>query len=128
MTYLLDTHTFLWLLRAPDMLPARVRAIASDPTVTVVLSLATPWEMAIKTNLGKLDAAEILRDFERLVVSGGYSMLGTTPAQVIRGGLLPLHHRDPFDRLIAAQSIELGVPVVSVDPVFDLYGVKRIWN
>ena len=128
MIYLLDTHTFLWLLKAPATLPRRVVEIAENRSETIALSLATPWEMAIKTNLGKLNAADILDDFERLITTGGYTMLHTTPAQVIRSGRLPLHHKDPFDRLIAAQALDLKIPIISRDPVFGLYGVKRIWN
>jgi len=128
MTYLLDTHTFLWLLRDPEVLPARVRSIASARTETLILSAATPWEMAINETVGKLEAAEILDNFERVASQAGYSILETTIRHVIRGGRLPLHHKDPFDRLMAAQALELGIPIVSRDTVFDHYGVKRIWD
>jgi PIN domain nuclease of toxin-antitoxin system len=128
MTYLLDTHTLLWLLRAPEVLPKQVQNIAEDDAAVLVLSIATPWEMAIKTALGKLDAADLLDDFEAVAARGRFSVLETTVRQVIRGGRLPLHHRDPFDRLLAAQALELGIPLVSRDSIFDLYGVRRIWN
>lgn len=128
MTYLLDTHTFLWMLRIPASLPRKVRQIAENPADTLALSLVTPWEMAIKSNLGKLDASDILDDFDRIVARSGYSILETTPRQVTQSGLLPLHHRDPFDRLLAAQALELHIPLVSRDRVFDAYGVRRIWN
>jgi PIN domain nuclease of toxin-antitoxin system len=61
-------------------------------------------------------------------MQGGYTLLETTVRQVIRGGRLPFHHRDPFDRLLAAQALDLRIPLVSRDRVFDLYGVKRIWG
>jgi PIN domain nuclease of toxin-antitoxin system len=128
MTYLLDTHTFLWLLRDPEMLPAQVREIAADPYKTLVLSIVTPWEMAIKAKIGKLEAASILDNFEHRIASAGYSILETTVRQAICGGRLPLHHRDPFDRLLAAQSLDLRIPLVSRDSIFDLYGVNRIWD
>jgi len=128
MTYLLDTHTFLWLLRAPENLPGLVRNIAADRSKVLVLSIVTPWEIAIKTTIGKLDAGGILESFEMVVVRAGYNILETTRRQVIRGGCLPLHHRDPFDRLMAAQALELGIPIVSRDEIFDLYGVKRVWD
>ena len=82
----------------------------------------------MKETVGKLDASEILDNFERVVLQAGYSILDTTIRHVIRGGRLPLHHKDPFDRLMAAQALELGIPIVSRDTVFDLYGVKRIWD
>jgi PIN domain nuclease of toxin-antitoxin system len=127
MTYLLDTQTFLWLLRDPQMLPARVREIAADPSKTLVLSIVTPWEMAIKAKIGKLEAAAILDNFEHQMANAGYSILETTVRQAIRGGRLPLHHKDPFDRLLAAQALDLRIPLVSRDNIFDLYGVNRIW-
>lgn len=128
MTYLLDTHTFLWLLRRPASLPHRVREIANDRTVKLALSIVTPWEMSIKVSLGKLDAAGILDQFEHLLTLGGYTVLETTPAQAIRSGLLPRYHRDPFDRLIVAQALDLRMPIVSRDSILDRYGVQRIWD
>lgn len=127
MTYLLDTHVFLWLLKAPEALPAAVREVAADRSQALVLSAVTPWEMAIKQTIGKLNAVEILDNFERVTAQAGLSILETTIRQVIRGGRLPLHHKDPFDRLLAAQALDLRIPLISRDAVFDLYGVKRIW-
>jgi PIN domain nuclease of toxin-antitoxin system len=128
MTYLLDTHTFLWLLGAPEMLPAKVQKIVEDPSAVLALSIVTPWEMAIKTAIGKLDAADILDDFEAVAARGRFTILETVARQAIHSGRLPFHHSDPFDRLLAAQALELGIPIVSRDRVFDLYGVQRIWN
>ena len=127
MTYLLDTHTFLWLLRDPKILPAQVREIAADPSQVLVLSLVTPWEMAIRAKVGKLEASAILDNFDHQMATAGYSILETTVRQAIRGGQLPLHHKDPFDRLLAAQALDLRIPLVSRDSIFDLYGVNRIW-
>ena len=127
MTYLLDTQAFLWLLRGAANIPRRVLEIAGDRTATLALSIVTPWEMSIKVNLRKLDAADILDQFERVLALGGYALLETTPAQVIRCGLLPRYHCDPFDRLIVAQALDLRVPVISRDDTLDLYGVRRIW-
>jgi PIN domain nuclease of toxin-antitoxin system len=128
MTYLLDTHTFLWLLREPETLPDQVQRIARNRSETLALSLVTPWEMAIKVAIGKLDAAEILDNFERVATLAGYSVLETTVRQVIHSGLLPLYRKDPFDRLLIAQALDLRIPLLSADTDFDLYGVKRIWD
>jgi len=128
MTYLLDTHTFLWILNAPKVLPASVQSICKNRSATLLISIVTPWEMAIKSAIGKLDAAYVLDNFEALLTQGGFTMLETTIQHVIRGWRLPSHHRDPFDRLIAAQALDLRIPLVSRDRVFDLYGVKRIWD
>jgi PIN domain nuclease of toxin-antitoxin system len=128
MTYLLDTHTFLWILNTPEVLPARVQSIVEDHFATLLVSIATPWEMAIKVASGKLEAADILDDFEGAVARGRFTVLETTVRQVIRAGTLPPHHRDPFDRLLAAQALDLRIPIVSRDEIFDRYGVQRIWR
>jgi PIN domain nuclease of toxin-antitoxin system len=128
MRYLLDTHTLLWILDTPVRLPNLIRQIVEDPVSRLLVSIATPWELAIKTNSGKLNAEKILKEFELSILSAGYQLLETRPSHVIRAGMLPLYHRDPFDRLMAAQALEFGIPVVSRDRVFDRYGVKRLWE
>jgi PIN domain nuclease of toxin-antitoxin system len=128
MKYLLDTHTFLWLLNAPELIPDRVLNIVKDPSATVLVSLVVPWEIAIKAKTGKLETGGILDDFETQVTRAKYEILPTTVRQVIRGGSLPLHHRDPFDRLLIAQSFELSCPILSNEPLFDLYSAVRIWD
>jgi PIN domain nuclease of toxin-antitoxin system len=125
MKYLLDTHTLLWALEAPESLPDSVRAILEDPSSSLLISIATPWELAIKTHSGKLDAKALLDQFEQL---SGYDLLETRASQVIRAGFLPDVHRDPFDRLLATQAIDLRLTLLSRDTIFDRYGVKRIWN
>ena len=128
MTYLLDTHTLLWVLNTPEALPPRVMRIVLDSAATLLVSIATPWEMAIKVNCGKLDAADILENFEAAMTRGRITVLETAVRQAILSGRLPLHHRDPFDRLLAAQALDLRIPILSRDRVFDLYGVQRIWD
>jgi PIN domain nuclease of toxin-antitoxin system len=127
MTYLLDTHTLLWFLWTPAMLPARTRELIENSTSDLAVSLVTPWEIAIKTATGKLKADEILDDFDSIMERGRFHLLVPTAAQVIRSSRLPWHHRDPFDRLLAAQTMELGWTLLSKDAVFDTYGAKRIW-
>jgi PIN domain nuclease of toxin-antitoxin system len=128
MNYLLDTHTFLWILNTPEMLPERAQGVVQDRSAILLISIATPWEMAIKVASGKLDAADILDNFEAAVTRGRFTILETTVRQAISSGSLPFYHRDPFDRLLAAQALNLGIPIVSRDRVFDLYGVRRIWE
>lgn len=129
MKYLVDTHTFLWAIRSPEELTSKARNIFADPSAELLLSIVVPWEMAIKSGLGKLKQAEIvLKDFDSLVAAGGYRSLETLAKHVIRSGFLPLHHRDPFDRLLAAQALDLQIPIISADEAFDRYGVQRIWK
>jgi PIN domain nuclease of toxin-antitoxin system len=128
MRYLLDSHTLLWTIKTPARLSRLARRIIEDQSSVLLISIATPWELAIKTNSGRLDAMELLKEFNRSLFATGYEPLETEVSHVIRAGLLPLHHRDPFDRLLAAQALELKIPLLSRDRVFDLYGVKRIWS
>jgi|SRR5579859_1338575 len=128
MKYLLDTHTYFWARSSPRVLPHRVVDLLSDPSSDVTISIITPWELAIKTGKGQLNAAALLVDFERRELAAGFKIAGITATQAISSGLLPSHHRDPFDRLLVAQALDLHVPIVSVDRRLDLYGVQRIWD
>jgi PIN domain nuclease of toxin-antitoxin system len=128
MRYLLDTHTLLWWVTTPEVLPQSLREILDDPSNELLLSVAVPWELAIKTNAGKLDAHQILRDIESGQLKLDLQVLRAEISHVIRAGLLPLLHRDPFDRLLIAQALDLGISIVSRDKIFDRYGVQRIWQ
>lgn len=95
----------------------------------MLLSMATLWEMAIKAGIGKLQGeAEILDNFENRVTAGGYRMLETSIKHTIRSGYLPRYHKNPFDRLLIAQALDLNVPILSSYDIFDLYGVRRVWK
>jgi len=128
MRLLLDTHVFLWWVEDAPELSAKARKGLADPAHEVFLSLASCWEMAIKLSLGKLKVA---RPLERLIpdqlAANGFRQLSIEFRHVVRVAQLPFHHRDPFDRLLVAQALEEGVTVVSADPVFRMYGVRRLW-
>jgi PIN domain nuclease of toxin-antitoxin system len=128
MKFLVDTHTLLWAVRFPEELTDRARNILSDSTAELLVSIAVPWEMAIKSSAGKLNTADILDDFDSLMEAAGYRMLDTSTKHVIQSGRLPLHHKDPFDRLLAAQALDLRIPIISCNELLDRYGVRRIWT
>ena len=128
MKCLLDTHTFLWMANTPEVLPERVLSIVRDPSASILVSLVVPWEIAIKAKTGKLDAGRLLDDFEATVTKAKFEILTMSVRQVIRGGSLPLYHRDPFARLLIAQAFELRIPILSNDVILDSYGVSRIWD
>lgn len=129
MKFLLDTHTLMWALRSPGEIADRARAILADPSSELLISIVIPWEIAIKSGIGKLqNISNLLDDFEGQVVEGGFRIAETSMRQVIRSGTLPLHHKDPFDRLLIAQALDLDVSILSCDEIFDAYGVRRIWN
>lgn len=126
MPLLLDTQAFLWWVTDDPRLSKRAsRAIAASPCL---VSVASCWEMAIKVSLGKLTVPGAVDRFvqEQLEVNG-FSLLGVTLEHVAVVAVLPFHHRDPFDRLLAAQALAEDVAVVSADRVFPRYGVTRLW-
>ena len=127
MKVLLDTHTLFWWFGAPDRLSKQASAIISSAGNTVLVSPATAWEMAIKVNLGKMDALALVVELGRHIEQEGFVELPITLEQAARAGLLPLHHRDPFDRLLVAQAQSLNLPILSADLVLDRYDVKRVW-
>ncbi len=128
MQVLLDTHTFLWWVEDAPALSKKARTAIGNPDNECLLSLASCWEMAIKLSLGKL---RLPRAIERFVpeqlAANAFQQLAIDFRHVTRVAALPFHHRDPFDRLLAAQALEERCAIVSADPIFRRYGVKRIW-
>ena len=128
MALLLDTHTFLWWVEDSPRLSRKARTAIGRPDETCFFSLASSWEMAIKISLGRLKLAQRLDRFvAEHVAANGLQPLPVQLPHAARVAELPFHHRDPFDRLLAAQALEEGLSIVSVDPMFGKYGVKRIW-
>jgi PIN domain nuclease of toxin-antitoxin system len=128
MRLLLDTHTLLWWVSDAPALSRRARIAVADQRNECLFSLASLWEMAIKLSLGKLELPVRIEVFvARHLVGGGFRALGLDVAHIARVAALPFHHRDPFDRLLAAQALEEDLAIVSRDPVFKSYGIRRIW-
>lgn len=129
MKLLLDTQTVLWFWWDDPRLCARAKAAVSDPANQKFVSLATPWEVAIKVSLKKLDIGGPYPGFFRQhMARTNFDWLPFTEDHF--NGLLamPFHHRDPFDRLLISQARMEKLPLVSSDAIFDAYGVTRIWN
>ncbi|HME33368.1 MAG TPA: type II toxin-antitoxin system VapC family toxin [Terriglobales bacterium] len=127
MIALTDTHALRWWLDGSNRLPARARNVFDNKMDSVVVSTVVPWELAIKTNIGKLRVEPLLASWAHMLETQGFTELHIDSKHAIRAGLLPLHHRDPFDRMLVAQAQATGWPIISGDPVFDHYGVRRIW-
>ncbi len=128
MRVLLDTHTFLWWVEDAPALSKKARTAIGDPDNECLLSLASCWEMAIKLSLGKLRLPSAVERFvPEQLAANAFRQLAIEFRHVARIAALPFHHRDPFDRLLAAQALEEGCAIVSADPMFRKYGVKRIW-
>jgi len=127
MKIILDTHTFLWFVNdSPELSNSAAELIESD--VDLWISIASLWEISIKVNLNKLDLPD---DFDRFIphqiAVNGIEILPINLQHLIALTKLPLHHRDPFDRILIAQAIAEDVPIISIDKKFDLYGVNRQW-
>jgi PIN domain nuclease of toxin-antitoxin system len=126
MAVLLDTHAFLWWCEDSRQLSRKARKAISEEDC--LLSLASLWEIAIKVSLGKLKLpASIDRYVPQQLALNGFSALEIGFRHISGCAELPWHHRDPFDRLLVAQAVEEELPVVSRDPVFEHYGIRRIW-
>jgi PIN domain nuclease of toxin-antitoxin system len=128
MRILLDTQAFLWWVFADSRLSRRATRVIGDETNECLVSLASAWELAIKTRSGKLRLTQPVADFVPAELrANGFVMLEIRFAHIALIEDLPWHHRDPFDRLLAAQALAEQLAVVSIDPAFDSYGVERVW-
>lgn len=127
MRLLLDTHTLLWFLSDDAQLSTPARDLIEDGANEILLSVASAWEMAIKISLGKLTVGGSFDIFipEQLALNS-IELLSITLAHTAAVSTLPFHHRDPFDRLLIAQSLVDSVPIVIRDDVLDAYGVVRM--
>jgi PIN domain nuclease of toxin-antitoxin system len=128
MRLLLDTHAFVWYVDQDHLLTAAAHAAITDSSNDLLLSAATIWEIAIKVSLAKLSLAMPYRQWMlRAMADLGVIVLPITVeyAEVQSG--LPKHHRDPFDRLLAAQAQVENTQIVSNDSIFEQYGIARLW-
>ena len=128
MRLLLDTHALLWWLAGdPSLTKAACDAIA-DEANAVFVSAATAWEISIKHHLGKLPGATALvADISEAILSQGFAELPISVRHAQAAGALPGTHRDPFDRMLIAQTNLETMTLVSMDRIFDRYGVHRLW-
>ena len=126
--YLLDTHAFLWLATDDPQLTQTARAVFIDNDQECFLSAASIWEMAIKSSLGKLSIATTLEHLVRGGRERGLRLLDVTRDHAYLVERLPLHHRDPFDRLLVAQAMHEGMSLISCEAQLDAYAVTRIWS
>ncbi len=124
---LLDTHVLLWWFQASRRLSPKALAVFRDPGTTVLVSSACAWEIAIKHKAGRLEAADLVANFEARLEHDRFLELPITIAHAIRAGLLKESHKDPFDRMLIAQAQCEDVPVVTSDRRFEEYEVQRIW-
>ena len=128
MKILLDTHVLLWAALSPAMLSATASGLIVDEGNEILVSAASAWEIATKVRIGKLPGAERFeREFLELVDQAGYSLLDIDASVALRAGRLGGEHRDPFDRMLAAQALAADIPILSADPKLDFFQVQRVW-
>ena len=119
---LLDTHLLLWAAFEPDRLSPSARLILQSREAPLVFSLATVWELAIKTSLGRPDFSVDPGLFHRALLAEGFVELPITAPKLVRVGSLPRVHRDPFDQLLVAQALEEGLTLLTADATLKRYG------
>ena len=128
MRVLLDTHAFLWAIVGDPRLGDEARDRFLDPACSLFLSAASAWEIAIKEGLGKVVVRAPLRDLiEGEMRANSIAWQPIDLVHCVDAGRLPFHHRDPFDRMLAAQALREQMVLMSVDTAFDAYAVRRIW-
>ena len=128
MRVLIDTHTLLWFVLNDPQLSRAADALITDPTNDVFVSPATYWEIPIKVGKKKLDLFAPYDDFMNRGIQGNdFEILPIETRHTSLLTSMPMHHNDPFDRLLVAQALVEQMPIVSVDAAFDPYGVTRLW-
>ncbi len=125
---MIDTHVFIWWTGKSNQLSSLDRDTLTDPETELILSIASVWEMQIKVSLGKLSFQTTLPELVNDEISRNrINLLPIELKHIYALHNLPLHHRDPFDRLLIAQSILEELTIISIDEKFDSYGINRLW-
>ena len=125
---LLDTHTTIWATLAPELLSAAAAAFIADEENEIYVSAASAWELATKVRIGKMQVGEALeRDLLAVMKTANFLLLPIDVETALLAGRMRGIHKDPFDRMIAAQALAWNMPVISTDAKLDEFGVRRIW-
>jgi PIN domain nuclease of toxin-antitoxin system len=126
--FIADTHAFLWFVSDSLQLSSRAKSLLESPESERLFSVASIWEMAIKTSLGKLSFNKSIEQFlPEQIRLNHFQTLDISVEHALRVASLPLLHRDPFDRLIVARALIENLPVLSNDNALDACGIRRLW-
>jgi PIN domain nuclease of toxin-antitoxin system len=126
--FIADTQAFLWFVTDSPRLSRRAKELLEAADSERLFSIASVWEIAIKTSIGKLSLAKPFAEFiPEQLQRNGFEILGLTVEHTAKVAVLPLHHRDPFDRMLVAQGLAESLPLLSCDDRLDAYGVQRLW-
>jgi PIN domain nuclease of toxin-antitoxin system len=127
MNYLLDTHTLIWFINGDRLLSQNARKSIGHKDAINYVSIGSLWEMAIKISSGKIKLHTPLTEIPEQISKNGFQILPITFEDILKLSILPFHHRDPFDRLIIAQSLSNNFKIISKDPFFANYGRVTLW-
>jgi PIN domain nuclease of toxin-antitoxin system len=127
-SFLIDTHIFLWSIQGGEKLSEQASLLISDDNNQLYLSVASIWEIVIKINIGKLKLDYGVEDIYGLLRQFQIEVLPIESQDLVQYLGLPLHHRDPFDRILIAQAIARSFVIISADEAFSAYSVSRIWK
>jgi len=128
MKLLLDTHSLLWFIAGSSDLSSHAKSSIENPSNEKFVSIVSVWETAIKVSIGKMSLTQPFDDlFPHQLQINGFDLLPVKIEHTSIVTSLPFHHRDPFDRLLAAQAMSESMTLVSIDEVFDDYNVPRLW-
>jgi PIN domain nuclease of toxin-antitoxin system len=125
--FLIDTHTFIWLIDDDPKLSNTCKSLIEDIDNEIFISIASLWEMAIKISIGKLKVAGVLQQMIEELSVRNIQILPINPSHVLKVETLPFHHKDPFDRIIAAQCLVENITAISIDEILDEYQVNRVF-
>jgi PIN domain nuclease of toxin-antitoxin system len=128
MDFLLDTHAVLWFITGDSKLPKKTKQIIEDVRNNCFVSIATLWEIAIKNAVGKLSLHSDLDVIFKIIDDSGFELMPITSSHILRNASLPLHHHDPFDRIIIAQSLHENLAVITRDRLFKDYNAILTWE
>lgn len=125
---LLDTHSLIWWSLDSLRLSRPGYAAIAEAVDQIFVSAVSAFEIATKYTIGKLpEGAALAERFDDYAREQGFDLLPVTTVDAVRAGCLPLHHKDPFDRLLIAQALNMGLTLVSNETVFETYGAARLW-
>ena len=128
MKVLLDTHALLWWFTDDSRLSSKARAIIGDTANEILVSAASAWEVSTKQRLGKLDGvSDVVARFSELITADGFTSLPMIQRHGLRAGAYVVDHRDPFDRMLAAQAEIEGIPLLTIDTAFSAFPIQTIW-
>ena len=128
MRVLLDTHTLLWFALADPQLSGTAKSLITDSANEKFVSPASYWEIAIKISVKKYALSKPYEVFmQEAIDKNGFGYLHIEPKHTAQLIALPFHHKDPFDRLLVAQAMAEGIPIISNDTALDAYGITRLW-